>query len=513
MRFLAFILALLFAVPAFGATCTTPPALTDIDNTFTRQTLTEDTNFDATGDIWTCAAAVGNTDCNNTYHIDGGAYDFCSQGGLVRWTNDTALTRTDMYTNSGGGGGVRLVNQGVAALYDMRVHNTFDGLRLVPTSFDIQGVWLSYIRDDCIENDGMRPGTVDDSLFDGCYVFLSSRNNDPQPYTGDVTVQNSLIFMEAMPGPDYNAVIKNDPDYFGYGATIKYQAQSPPLNLHNNVFLMDDIDDPDQDWREPAFLGFPAALNNCSGNLIVWIGDGDFPGNIPSDTSCVTVTTDITVWYKRKYQWITEHPNIQRPAPEPTAAFTYSCTNLGCVFTDTSTDPESAAMTYQWYFDTEGTSTSQNPSFTFSAGGTYDVILVVTDAQGYDDVIVTSVTVEITPPGPVIDTTAPTISLLSPADEAVYTTSDTISIFGSATDDQQISSVRIDTARALGQDRTGARVKSISSTQIETSPNLDTASISHNIRFRRKGGYIITVVVTDSSNNRTEQSVYVDVTN
>jgi hypothetical protein len=34
--------------------------------------------------------------------------------------------------------------------------------------FVLRDSWMSYIRDDCIENDGHAEGTVRGNLFDGC---------------------------------------------------------------------------------------------------------------------------------------------------------------------------------------------------------------------------------------------------------------------------------------------------------------------------------------------------------
>src|SRR5206468_6998016 len=65
----------------------------------------------------------------------------------------------------------------------------------------------------------------------------------------------------------------------------------------------------------------------------------------------------------------------------PTAAFTSSCTALTCSFTSTSSDPDGSIAAYSWTFGDGATSTAQNPSHTYAAGGTYTVTLTVTDNQ------------------------------------------------------------------------------------------------------------------------------------
>lgn len=66
----------------------------------------------------------------------------------------------------------------------------------------------------------------------------------------------------------------------------------------------------------------------------------------------------------------------------PTAGFTSECTDLACSFTDLSTDSDGSVASYQWSFGGDGTSTQRNPIHTFSAGGTFDVQLTVTDNDG-----------------------------------------------------------------------------------------------------------------------------------
>jgi PKD repeat protein len=66
----------------------------------------------------------------------------------------------------------------------------------------------------------------------------------------------------------------------------------------------------------------------------------------------------------------------------PVATFTSSCTYLACSFTSTSIDPDGPLASYAWTFGDGGTSTLQNPSHTYAAGGTYTVTLTVTGNDG-----------------------------------------------------------------------------------------------------------------------------------
>jgi subtilisin family serine protease len=84
------------------------------------------------------------------------------------------------------------------------------------------------------------------------------------------------------------------------------------------------------------------------------------------------------------------------PPPDnaaPTANFTYSCTDLSCSFTDTSSDSDGTVVGWSWTFGDGSTSTAQNPSKTYASGGTYTVSLTVTDDDGATGSTSKSVTV------------------------------------------------------------------------------------------------------------------------
>jgi PKD repeat protein len=77
----------------------------------------------------------------------------------------------------------------------------------------------------------------------------------------------------------------------------------------------------------------------------------------------------------------------------PTAAFTYSCTDLGCSFTDASTDSDGSVTAWSWHFGDGGSSNTVNPSHTYAAAGPYNVTLTVTDNEGGSDSVTQSVMV------------------------------------------------------------------------------------------------------------------------
>ena len=86
----------------------------------------------------------------------------------------------------------------------------------------------------------------------------------------------------------------------------------------------------------------------------------------------------------------------------PTAAFTSpSEPQLDCTavqFTDHSTSEVDDIVSWAWDFGGLGSSTEQNPSFTFTEAGNHDVCLTVTDDDGSTDTACNTVTVFDVPP-------------------------------------------------------------------------------------------------------------------
>jgi glucose/arabinose dehydrogenase len=98
-----------------------------------------------------------------------------------------------------------------------------------------------------------------------------------------------------------------------------------------------------------------------------------------------------------------------------------------------SSDPDGDPLTYSWDLNGDGTygdATTANPSFTYTAQGTYSATLRVTDSHGASAVsapVIITVGAGNTPPTPVID---------APASSLTWAVGDTINFSGHATDAQ-----------------------------------------------------------------------------
>ena len=89
------------------------------------------------------------------------------------------------------------------------------------------------------------------------------------------------------------------------------------------------------------------------------------------------------------YAWTATPP----PNVAPAAAFTSSCLDLTCTFTDTSTDPDGTIVGHSWSFGDGGASTASSPPHTYAAGGTFVVTVTVTDDDGASGSASTSIAV------------------------------------------------------------------------------------------------------------------------
>jgi PKD repeat protein len=104
----------------------------------------------------------------------------------------------------------------------------------------------------------------------------------------------------------------------------------------------------------------------------------DSASNVGSDSNGVTVD------------------NLNDP---PVATFTYNCTQLTCDFDASgSYDPDGSIVSYAWNFGDSSSGSGVTPSHTFAAGGTYAVVLTVTDDESATDDEQQNVTVSDTVP-------------------------------------------------------------------------------------------------------------------
>jgi hypothetical protein len=293
---------------------------------YKNRSFADGTKFDARGATWKTEQQPNK---KNSYPINlGGGSGGCWMGGVVVGTSPLDATWNELYHDVHGGSNsasIIFVKAPNFIIDGIRIHNTWDSLRPAKRSnnFMIRNIWVSRNRDDCVENDQYNAGIIDDSLFDGCFVGLSARGGSDGG--GRILVlQNSLMYLQNM------GIKQNDkghiPRNVGHGSFFKWRGKSDfHLALHNNILMAEgpliekNFDIPPGSSSSGGYQG--AFRLDCSNNIMIWIGDGDYPGTLPSCFKLVKGEEGRKVWDAAKENWINCHPKVARlpgdPASDP----------------------------------------------------------------------------------------------------------------------------------------------------------------------------------------------------
>ncbi len=185
----------------------------------------------------------------------------------------------------------------------VRVHNVWDAFRPGnnANNFVIRNVWVTYNRDDCVENDSYNSGYVYNSLFDGCYVAFSSRNTtttrDGRKHIW--TIEKNLVRLQLMPAPTTGSI--------SHQGFFKWDKKGTKLRLINNIFYV--REGSTTSLRRDPFIDLTRLdiVRESRGNIIVWAGGGDYPWRVPPG---FTVTKDERVWDRAKDDWLRDHAEV-----------------------------------------------------------------------------------------------------------------------------------------------------------------------------------------------------------
>ncbi|MFF0503718.1 PQQ-dependent sugar dehydrogenase [Streptomyces fimicarius] len=110
-----------------------------------------------------------------------------------------------------------------------------------------------------------------------------------------------------------------------------------------------------------------------------------------------------------------------------------------------SADPEGGNLTYAWDFGDGATSTDPNPSHTYTAAGTFNPTLIVTDPEGLTGTASLVVTA---------GNTAPTVTLTTPADGSLFSFGDSVPFTVTVSDpeDGTVDCSKVKVTYLLGHD-------------------------------------------------------------
>jgi hypothetical protein len=176
----------------------------------------------------------------------------------------------------------------------LRANNVEDGFDpRGGEGFELRNAWMSYIRDDCVENDERRAGKVVDSLFDGCYTFFSEQ--EIGTVEGEsLTFENVLVRLAPMPAPRGT----EDRNVLGHGSFFKKfddGGRHRPVIRDSVFFLSGDCNGGCHDWPPGT---------TAKNVVIVWTGAGKFPMTVLPG---MTLTTDRSIWDIATTKWKSRH--------------------------------------------------------------------------------------------------------------------------------------------------------------------------------------------------------------
>lgn len=278
---------------------------------------------------------------------------------------------------------------------------------------------------------------------------VSSAQNPSHSYAGDGTYTVTLT------------VTDNDGVSDSVNKDVAVAANKPPVSSFSV-----DRDPCGSDWFRNE-CEFTDTSSDENGEVVDWnwdFGGGSVTGGIiggpghkllvkfPSDganpeTVSLTVTDDDGATHSWSKQiWISHPDNAV-----PTASFDVATSGLTADFTDGSTDSDGTVTAWAWDFGDGATSTEQNPSHAYAAGGTYTVTLQVTDDGGSQS---RPTSQDVTVSG---SNEPPAVTITAPAGGGTFAAGESVAFAGAAEDpeDGDVSASLVWTSDIDGQIGTG----------------------------------------------------------
>ena len=198
---------------------------------------------------------------------------------------------------------VRMVATDWMVLDGIRCHNTGDGFRVRETRIGAQNVtmtvrntFFSRIRDDCMENDDVVGGLLQDNLWQGCNTGISEQptgGSFSQPAGERLVLDHMLMGLWINPhegGPGQNSL-------------FKWSTSANDLVIKCSIFKVDTMS-----LNHAKSMEVPATINDAAcpdkPTTIVWLGGGPYPGDLPRG---IRVTSNIGVWTRAVSAWKCSH--------------------------------------------------------------------------------------------------------------------------------------------------------------------------------------------------------------
>jgi hypothetical protein len=233
--------------------------------------------------------------------------DGCFSGGVIQGDVEPSWVWDYAYCN---GAGFRVAYSNGFFVEDLQIDKAWDGMRVSPKDTVLERIWLSNIRDDCIEADTLHGFTLRDSLLDGCHSGISaSKACKSPPCTNEYTtyLDNVLIRLEARPRKSKQGEIVPIANVF-YKTSAKKGGAWPGLSVNNNIWATDYIDQPPRAWKR--MWSAVDRGGTCSHNVLLYLKDDKTPHEVTKTIrppACFEVETGEDArrhWREARDKWI-----------------------------------------------------------------------------------------------------------------------------------------------------------------------------------------------------------------
>lgn len=274
--------------------------------------VVDDTTFDAAESIWRPDLS--------TYpiNIDTDAARICWIGGHVFGSIPESMTWEEAHDLNQPC--LRIVATEWMVVGGLRCDNTDDGIRPRETGTDDQNVtmtihdtYLTRIHDDCLENDGVIGGVLQDNLWDGCNTGISERPSDGQG--GFAQPPGERLVLDRMA---IGLAITPHQDGPGENALFKWSDSANTVVIRCSVFKVDAVS-----LNGVGAMAIPGSIDDraCPNQptTLVWLGGGAYPGRLPDG---IRVTSDIGVWDAAVTAWMCRHDEPAAVCDRPTSTAT-----------------------------------------------------------------------------------------------------------------------------------------------------------------------------------------------
>lgn len=247
---------------------------------------------------------VGELATNNYPLIIDGSPNVTLVGGRFRGQVPQLSDWRSTYCNSSA---ILVRDSPAATIKGVRIDQVWDAIRFASASkgFTLAGSWISRARDDCVENDYLVAGGIQDTLFDGCFYGISidpGRTKDRSGVGEEFTLDRVLMRMTPY---SYKGQLV-------HGMPFKTHPLSPRLSIRDSIFAFESANVIGEGRLSRAW----EILNKCSNNLLLWFPETPIPSAIAKPPEhCFRVLTGRQakiMWEKERENWIACHPEVPR---------------------------------------------------------------------------------------------------------------------------------------------------------------------------------------------------------